>query len=124
MNKINNIAENILNKLNTNNQYGSVISILMIVSIILTSVRILQECKKNNQEFTSINKNLAYQKEVKLLSQKRGWWTKLRLKKIIRKELPYSVYKECSNQLVDIMLNYGENITEEETQTLLEAANV
>jgi ABC-type antimicrobial peptide transport system ATPase subunit len=96
----------------------------MIVSIILTSVRILQECKKNNQEFTSINKNLAYQKEVKLLSQKRGWWTKLRLKKIIRKELPYSVYKECSNQLVDIMLNYGENITEEETQTLLEAANV
>ena len=71
MNKINNIAENILNKLNTNNQYGSVISILMIVSIILTSVRILQECKKNNQEFTSINKNLAYQKEVKLLSQKR-----------------------------------------------------
>lgn len=124
MNKINNIAQNILNKLNTNNQYGSVISILMIVSIILTSVRILQECKKNNQEFTSINKNLAYQKEVKLLSQKRGWWTKLRLKKIIRKELPYSVYKECANQLVDIMLNYGENITEEETQTLLEAANV
>lgn len=124
MNKINHIAQNILNKLNTNNQYGSVISILMIVSIILTSVRILQECKKNNQEFTSINKNLSYQKEVKLLSQKRGWWTKLRLKKIIRKELPYSVYKECSNQLVDIMLNYGENITEEETQTLLEAANV
>lgn len=124
MNKINNIAQNILNKLNTNHQYGSIISILMIVSIILTSVRILQECKKNNQEFTSINKNLAYQKEVKLLSQKRGWWTKLRLKKIIRKELPYLAYKEYANQLVDIMLNYGENITEEETQTLLEAANV
>ncbi len=122
MNKINNIAQNILNKIDTT-KYGSVISILMIVSIILTSVRILQECKKNNQ-LSSSNKNLAYQHEMITLSRKRGWWTKHRLKKIIRKELPYDAYKAYGDQLVDSILSYGENITEEDTQTLLEAANV
>jgi hypothetical protein len=125
-NKVKHIAEKVLNQTTwpKSENYGSVIAILMVVSIILTSIRILQECKKNRKFSSKTEKYQTYKQEIKEVSRTRSWFTKLRLKKIIRKELGKDEYKQYSNELLYAILNIGDTLTDEEAITLVEAANV
>jgi hypothetical protein len=125
-NKVKTIAEKVLNQTTwpKSENYGSVIAILMVVSIILTSIRILQECKKNRKFSSQTEKYQTYKQEIKEVSRTRSWFTKLGLKKIIRKELGKDEYKQYGNELLYAILNIGDTLTDEEAITLVEAANV
>jgi hypothetical protein len=126
--KLKNIAEKIrqLANIPKEENFGSVIAILMIISIILTLVRVLQECNKNklSTESTSQDKYNLYGAEMKNYSMRRGWFTKMRIKKILRQNMSKEQYNKYSLHLLEALLNTGANLTDDEVMTLVENANV
>jgi hypothetical protein len=125
--KLKNIGINILKNagMTQEDRYGNPIAILMVISILLTCVRIIQECSKNKQNNYTRQETVGdYKYRIIQLSKSRTWFTKLRLRRLIRKEMSSEEYKESSNQLLEAILNYGVDLTEEDTITLMEAAHV
>ena len=125
--KLKTIAEKILKKLSIpeNDNFGSIIGILMIISITLTLIRVLQECNKNKtQNMNMTDKSSVYGEEIRSYSKKRGWFTRLRIRKIVKRHLPPEDYSKYGLKLVEILMDFGQNITDEDTTTLVEAANV
>jgi len=106
-------------------QFGSVIGILMMISIVLTMIRILQECNKNKlKELSGTDKYALYGEQIKTFSRKRGWFTRMRLKKILRNKLSPDAYAKYSTKLIEAILDVGEKLTDDEVITLVEASNV
>lgn len=108
-------------------KYGfAIVTILMIISIILTCVRILQECNKNKltAQSTAEDKYQLYGTELKSFSKNRGWFTKMRIKKILRREMNKEDYEKYSFAILNALLNTGEVLTDDEIITLVEAAHV
>lgn len=126
--KLKSIAEKIrkLSKIPENENFGSVIAILMIISIILTLVRVLQECNKNKLSTSSSlqDKYTLYGSEIKNYSIRRGWFTKMRIKKILRQKMSKEQYNKYSLPLIEAIFDTGENLTDDEVMTLVENANV
>ena len=125
--KLKEIAEKVLRRANIPNDenFGSVIAVLMMISIILTLIRVLQECNKNKtHNMTSQDKCALYGENIKSYSSKRGWFTRLRIKKILRRELDSEQYRQYSIKLTEALLDIGEVVTDDEVSTLVEAANV
>lgn len=121
------IAERILKQSNIPNdqKFGSVIAVIMVISVILTFVRILQECNKNKtNNMTTKDKTAIYAENIRLFSRKRGWFTRMRMKRILKSQLSTEDYNKYGIKLVESILDIGENITDEEAYTLVEAANV
>lgn len=126
--KLKAIAVKVLNQagVGQEEQYGFVITILMTISIILTVVRILQECNKNKLtgSCTAEDKYNLYGEELRSYSKKRGWFTKMRIKRLLRRELPDEQYDKYGFQLLNALLDVGASLTDDEVKTLVEAANV
>jgi hypothetical protein len=107
--------------------YGfAIVTILMIISITLTCVRILQECNKNklSANSTAQDKYSIYGEQLHTFSERRGWFTKMRIKKILRREMNREDYEKYSLTILNALLDTGEVLTEDEIQTLVENANV
>jgi hypothetical protein len=126
-NELNNIAKKVLKQANVpeDQKFGSIIAILMMISIILTVIRVLQECNKNKTVgMTSRDKIITYGDSIRLFSKKRGWFTRMRIKRIVRKELSSEEYNKYGIKITEALLDTGENLTDDEITTLVEAANV
>jgi hypothetical protein len=107
--------------------YGfAIVTILMMISIILTCVRILQECNKNKltSQSTAQDKYSIYGEQLHTFSERRGWFTKMRIKKILRREMKKEDYDKYSLSILNALLETGEILTDDEIQTLVENANV
>ena len=127
--KLKAIAIKVLEKSNVpkEDNYGfAVVTILMIISIILTCVRILQECNKTKirKLSTDQDKYALYGEQLKTFSERRGWFTKMRIKKILRREMKKEDYEKYSFAILNALLNTGEVLTDDEIITLVEAAHV
>lgn len=127
--KLKAIAIKILEKSNVpkDQVYGfAIVTILMIISIILTCVRILQECNKNKltAQSTAEDKYAMYSEQLHTFSERRGWFTKMRIKKILRREMKKEDYEKYSLAILNALLEKGEVLTDDEVITLVEAANV
>lgn len=125
--KLKNIAQKVLDKVEYKNSenYGSIIAILMIISIILTVIRVLQECNKSKlSTFTGKDKSAYFANEIKQTVIRRTWFTKMMLKKTIRRELSREQYKIYGVNLMNAILDTGEELQDDELYTLVEAANV
>jgi len=61
---------------------------------------------------------------MKTLSIKRSWLNQLRLNRIIKNQLSKEDYKSYGSSLKTAIMDVGSNLTDEESQTLVEAANV
>ena len=126
--KLKDIAEKVrkLSKIPEEETFGSVIAILMIISISLTLVRVLQECNKNKLNSNSEKKEKygLYGAELKGFAMKRGWFTKLRIKKILRQNMSSEQYNKYGLSLLNSLLDVGENLKDDEIITLVENANV
>ena len=126
--KLKPIAISILKKANIPQEenYGSIIAILMVISIILTIIRVIQEC--NKQKISTLSnaddRFALYGADIRNFSKKRGWFTKMKVRKIIRRELDRDQYKEYGDRLLSAILDEGENLTDDQVVTLVEAANV
>lgn len=126
--QLNAIASKVLSKagIPQEEKFGSVIAILMIISIILTVIRVLQECNKNKlpNNCSASDKYELYGQEIKEYSLRRGWFTKMRIKKILRQKLNQEEYEKYSVALLNALLETGENLNNQEVLCLVEAANV
>lgn len=125
--KVKEIAEKVISKVPNNDpeKFGSIIMILMVVSILLTIIRVIQECNKNKTELMSASeKTNLFSSEIRSLSLRKTWFTKMTTRKAIRRELSREDYRDYGVALMNAILETGETLTDEETQTLLEAANV
>lgn len=125
--KLKSIAEKVVSQVPNKDpeKFGSIIMLLMVISIILTLVRVLQECNKSKIKL--LNRKQKYEyfgQNIKDVTIKQSWFTKMTIKKIIRKELNREDYKEYGGPLMTAILNVGENLTEDEIITLVEAAHV
>lgn len=123
------IATKILEKSNVpkDDNYGfAIVTILMIISIVLTCIRILQECNKNklSTASTSQEKYSLYGEQIKFFSDRKGWFTKMRIKKVLRREMSREDYEKYSLSILSALLDTGEVLTDDEIITLVEAANV
>lgn len=103
------------------NKFGSVIMILMMISIIVGAIRVLQECDKNKKVD---NPTQHYLKKIKNISDRKWWFARMRLKKIMRQELNREDYQQYSASLCDAIFKKGAALTEDEINTLLETINV
>jgi hypothetical protein len=106
-------------------RFGNPIAILMVISIILTCIRIIQECNKESLSLCSSaeSSRLIYREQIRSYSRMRGWFTKMRIKKILRQEMSHEDYIKYSLKLVGGILNTGESITDDEVQVLVEKIN-
>ena len=127
--QLENIASKVISKMPSkskdNENFGFVITILMVISIILTLIRIIQECNKS--KYSTFSQNEKYQffgEQTKSLSIKRSWFTKMTIKKIIRKQIPKEDYRTYGYDLMNSILDTGETLKDDEIITLVEAANV
>lgn len=122
-----NIANRVIDKIPNKDpeKFGSVIIILTVISIILTLIRIWQGCNKSKLDALSKNQRHDYfGQDVKNISIKKTWYTKMVVKKAIRKELSKEEYKEYGVPLMNAIFQTGTNLTQNEINTLVEAANV
>ena len=126
--KLKNLAEKIRRVANIPQEenFGSVIAILMIISIILTLVRVLQECNKSKLSTSSSkeDKYNLYGTEMRQYSSRSGWFTKMRIKKILRQKMSREQYNKYGLPLLEALLSTGENLTDDDVVTLVENANV
>lgn len=127
--KLKAIAIKVLEKSNVpkEDNYGfAVVTILMIISIILTCIRILQECNKSKltTQSTTEDRCTIYGEQVHTFSGRRGWFTKMRIKKILRREMKKEDYEKYSLSILNALLETGETLSKDDVQTLVEAANV
>lgn len=129
MNKCNSVANKILNKINPKffqqNDASSILIILSVTGIILSLIRIIQEChKKKLTAFLNQKDEATFmQQEVRNICLKRTLLNKWRLNKIIKQQLSPADYKIIGKQLQQAILDAGEEITEDESLSLLEALN-
>ena len=126
---LNNIATKILSRagIDHKNSYSfDPLMILTVISVILTLVRIIQECNKNKLKYgcSEAEKLSLYGEQIKTFSLKRTWFTKMRIKKILKKYMTKEDYNRYSLAIMNSILDQGETLTEDELQTLVENSNV
>lgn len=117
--KLEEIAHDILNDQTLpEDKFGSVIMVLMMISIIITIMRVMQECDKSKNIDDKVD---FYTKRIHDISDRKWWFARMRLKKCMRNELSREDYKTYSASLCDAIFKKGVSITEDEVKTLLEA---
>ncbi len=126
--KLENIGNKILEKADLPkdiNKSGSIILIIMIISATLTLIRIIQECNKN--KLVNMNKNdkvKMMQSQVQNLCIKKTFFNQLRLSRILKQKLTKEEYKLYGDKIKNAIMEVGSQLTEDESLTLVEAANV
>jgi hypothetical protein len=123
------IAEKVISKVDIQpedkEKFGSVIIILSVISILLTLIRVMQECNKSKIKLFSQNQKYEYfGTQIKEVIVRRSWFTKMTIKKVIRRELNREDYYTYGVSLMNAILDTGENLKEDEVITLVETANV
>lgn len=117
-----NILEDISNGISSkvvakskDDNFGSIVLTLVLIGIIVNLIRVAQECNKDKSPQACIS-------TIKNLCDKRGWYTKMRMRKIIRQNIGLKNYKLYGKSLVESILETGNELTEEKLLQLLEAS--
>lgn len=115
---IENIAIEILKQSNIppEEKFGSVIALLMVISLCFTAIRIIQECNKNKFSEKDIYEQMKILCKHKTIAR----W---RLRKEMRNLMNINQYIKYRCELESAILNVGNNISLSETKALMEAAN-
>ena len=101
------------------------ITILMMISIILTLVRVIQECRKDKSKLMKQSEKTEYLcTEIKSLSFNNTLFNRLRIRSVIKKHLNKSQNKRYGESLLQALLEAGKTITDEQVSALLEYKNV
>ena len=125
MTNIEKIADRVISKteISPDQKFGSILAIITIIGIIVNVVRVIQECEKvkDTEGFSEEQSCTFWQNRFKFLANKRTWFTKMRLRQIIRKHLGKDDYVKYKTQLQEAMLGVGSSLSDEETYGLMEA---
>lgn len=105
------IADKVVLNMKKEDNYDAIITIIMIVGIVLTLIRIMQECDSDKARLL---------KRIHTLSKRKSWLSKWRLKNIIKKQIPKEIYNGYGVSICNSLMQVGENLTDEELTVLLE----
>lgn len=120
------VAEKVLSKtsIEPDQKFGSIVALLMVISICITAIRVVQECeKKRTKDFSCADRCTYFTEKFKYLGLKRSWFSLLRLKKIIRQHMDIEDYREYKNELAEAILDTCITLTDKETHVFMEAAD-
>lgn len=125
--RLESIALKVMDKMELSNKedkYGNIIVVIMIIGIILTLVRIIQECDSKFSIFDK-NQQAKYMREqIKSICISKNFINSWRLRRIIKEKLSAEDYRQYGDKLKAAILDTGADISEEESYALVEAANV
>jgi len=119
--EVENIGKKVLAETNIpeDEKFGSIIALLMVISICITAIRVVQECNKRNH-YNPSEENIY--SDIKQFCNQRTL-AKWRLRREMRKVMSREQYKKYGGELESAILNVGNHISLSETNALLEAAN-
>lgn len=121
------IAKKVLNnmQLSKDENHGiDPLTIIIVISVILSLIRVIQECRKNRQLVKDKNEYASIMKrDIQDVILKDSWLNRLRLQRIIKQNLTKDQYKAYGKDLQHSIMGTGINLTEDEVYTLMEATN-
>lgn len=125
--RLESIALKVMDKMelsNKSDKYGNIIVVIMIIGIILTLVRIIQECNSKFSVFDRNQQAKYMQEQIQSICISKNFINSWRLRRIIKEKLSAEDYKQYGDKLKTAILDTGVDITEEESCALVEATNV
>jgi excinuclease UvrABC helicase subunit UvrB len=124
--KLENLALKILNKAQIKNEnYGiDPITIIIIIGVTLSLIRVIQECRKKRKHLNRYNDALDLRHTIVNLSVSDNWLNNYRINKILKQHLSKQQYLNHGAALKKAIMEVGQNLSDEESLTLLEASNV
>lgn len=125
--KLQNIAQKIIDNIEhdaDDDNFGFVVTILIIISIVLTLIRVIQECNKPVVKLDKNQKSAYLKSEIQNFSLKKTWFTKRIVKKTIRQVIGKDNYHTYGIAIMHAIFKTGETVTDDESFTLVEATNV
>lgn len=121
------IAKKVISNMNVSKDqdYGiDPITIIIVIGVILSLIRVIQECKKNRKLLKDKHESAALmKKDIQEVILKDSWLNRIRLQRIIKQNLTKEQYKTYGKSLQNSIMETGINLTEDETYTLMEAVN-
>jgi hypothetical protein len=124
--KLENLAQKIITKTNIKSEnYGiDPITIIIVIGVILSLIRIIQECRKKRKNLTRKDDALDLRHTIVNLSIKNNWLNNYRLNKILKQHLSKKQYIEYGESLKRAIMEVGKDLNDDESLTLLEINNV
>ena len=124
--KLENIAQKVITKANIKNEnYGiDPITIIVVIGVILSLIRVIQECRANRKKNDKMSEALDLRHSIVHLCIKDNWLNKYRLNRILKQHLSKKQYQLYGLSLKNAIMEVGKQISDEESLTLMEAANV
>jgi len=120
-----NLAVKIINKANMNhNKNIDPITIIIIIGVILSLIRVIQECRNNKNNKDKLSDSVDLRKFILNLINSLSFWQKLKFNKILKTHLSKKQYEEYGVSLRNAIMEVGKNLDDNESLTLLEATNV
>lgn len=113
-------------KLSKDEDYGiDPITIIIVIGVILSLIRVIQECRSNRKLLKNkIEAASIMKKDIQEVILKDSWLNRMRLQRVLKKNLTKDQYKSYGKQLQNSIMETGINLTEDEVYSLMEAANV
>ena len=124
--RLENLAKKVLAKTDIpqDDNYGSVMLILMVISIIISLVRVVQECQKNKLANLDISGQKDLMKsEISNISIRKTWLNQLRLNRILKRHMSKEDYIKYGSQLKNAILECGPVLDDEDTTALVNVIN-
>jgi hypothetical protein len=124
--RLENLAKKVISKTDIpqDDNYGSVMLILMVISIIISLVRVIQECQKNKLSGADKSSQEQLMKsEIENISIKRTWLNQLRLNRIIKNHMSKEEYNKYGHELRNAILDSGSELDNEDTAALVNIIN-
>lgn len=112
-------------KLEKDKEYGiDPITIIIVIGVILSLIRVIQECRKNRKLLKDKVESAALmKKDIQEIVLKDSWLNRLRLQRIIRHNISKDQYKAYGKSLQNSIMETGINLTEDEVCTLMDEVN-
>jgi hypothetical protein len=121
------IAKKVISNMNLekDKEYGiDPITIIIVIGVILSLIRVIQECKKNRKLLKDKTEAASLmKKDIQEVVLKDSWLNRLRLQRIMKQNMSKDQYKSYGKALQNSIMETGINLTDDEVYTLMEAAN-
>ena len=101
------------------------LTIIILIGIAVNVIRVIQECNKNKTTKLKFGEKVdLLSTDIKFRSNNHSFFTRLKIRSIIKKHLNNSQYKVYKEPLLQTLLDVGKKVKEEQVTALLEYKNV
>jgi len=113
-------------KVKETDRYGiDPLTIIILIGIAVNVIRVIQECNKNKTKKLKFGEKVdLLSTDIKFRSNNHSFFTRLKIRSIIKKHLNKSQYKVYKEPLLETLLEVGKKVKEEQVSALLEHENV